>query len=276
VTPGRRILAGSALVLLGLASTLAAARPATATTVTPGEPIQERTVVLGGDTSVIAPFAVDRLAPGSTVVQPLRVHLTGDILSGRPAVRIDHVHDLERGCLHPESAAGDVTCGTGDDQGELSNQLLTGVTWQSASEAGCAAVAGDPAATTMAAAAGVTQSATSAAVVGGADTCMLLTLTLPLSADNLVQSDSVLFDLQVGLVDAVHRGDLISQLRGASTGDGAQLPAGTHGSSSGLLPSPVLPFTGLPLLPFLLLTLGVAMGGFGAMSLGRPLGPTAT
>lgn len=276
MTPVRRIFAGVILVLLGLASALATAEPVTATTVTSDQQLQERTVVLGSDGMTSAAFEVDRLAPGSTVRQPFRLHVGGDIRSGRPAVRLAHVRDFERGCLHPETAAGDITCGIADDQGELSTQLLTGVSWHSAGPDGCASDSLEVAALTMSAASGVTQAATQAVALGEADTCVVLTLTLPMSADNLVQSDSVQFELQIGLLDARHRGDIRSPLSGAADGSATELLPSSDSPSSGLLHHPVLPFTGLPMVPFVLLTIGVTVGGLGAMALDRPIGRTAT
>jgi hypothetical protein len=261
-----RLLAGTSLLALGLASAVASAGGAAATSVLPASPTHEQVVTLGsGNASAIVPLTVEGIIPGSSVTQHYRLHLTGDVLGGQPAVVVDHVRNLERGCLHPEVAAGDVTCGAGDDQGELAGELLTGLAWQPAGDAGCDdAVAAVPT-SSMSSLAGTTLAA---AAQVGIDTCVTLTLSLPMAADNLVQGDAVDFDLRIGLLDAVHTGDRSAV--GGGGGGGVLSPDGTHGAPLDASGGSInLPFTGLPLVPCLLLTSGLFLVGLAAHSFGR-------
>jgi hypothetical protein len=272
---------GIALVTIAAASAFlteatASVRPA----VIGPDPTGEQVVTIGGARpQTVVPLVVDRLAPGSTVSQHFRLHLTGGLLSGRPAVVLTHLRDQERGCIHPELAAGDATCGDGDDQGELSTQLLAGVAWQPPGSRGCSdAVSASPTGS-MSELSGKTLSA-DAFTATGADSCVALTLTLPMSADNLVQSDAVSFDLSIGLLDAMRATDLA----GSSTSGGfaarttvplepeaehgAALPAG--GGVGGL------PFTGLPLMYLVFLGLGLIHLAVAALRAGsRRIHPVA-
>src|SRR3972149_10878931 len=50
-------------------------------------------------------------------------------LAGTVAVKIVNLKDWENGCIEPEVNAGDVSCGAGDDQGELGTGLINRVYW---------------------------------------------------------------------------------------------------------------------------------------------------
>ncbi|KKR68565.1 MAG: hypothetical protein UU09_C0006G0012 [Microgenomates group bacterium GW2011_GWA2_40_6] len=54
---------------------------------------------------------------------------TGSI-SGTVTVTIKNLKDYENGCLDPETETGDITCGSGVDQGELGKGLLKNIVWQ--------------------------------------------------------------------------------------------------------------------------------------------------
>jgi hypothetical protein len=199
-------------------------------------------------------------------VQRFRLHLT-DSGAGSPAVAVGRISDLERGCLHPESASGDTTCGSGGDQGELSEQLLVGLVTEPANSAiTCDSTAPAAAATTLADLADVTLTS-SRVDAADADTCLTLTLTLPASADNLVQSDAVAFDLRIGLLDAT--GAVEQGVSGASAGGAQRMtPAATD---RGALPNAggALPFTGVPTTSLLLLALGLIEFALAALAAGR-------
>ena len=50
-------------------------------------------------------------------------------IPGTVSVKILNVKDWENTCIEPEVGAGDVTCGVGDDQGELGAGLINRVYW---------------------------------------------------------------------------------------------------------------------------------------------------
>jgi hypothetical protein len=177
-------------------------------------------------------------------------------------VRISHLRDLEGGCGHPEIADGDTTCGAGADQGELSRQLLAGVSWAPTDASGCVDAAGTQPTQSLAAFAGAMRT-DPAASPAGADRCLTITLALPLSADNLVQSDGASFDLTFGLADTVVARDLGSGLGGGSAGTAQSATAGTDGRPAWL------PFTGWPLVPVGLVALALAQVGGASLRAGR-------
>jgi hypothetical protein len=264
----QRLALRAAALATAVAAGVVPAQRATATSLDPGSENRVRLVVLGNRTTAqLVPLRVENMAPGVTVIQRFRLHLTGH-QSGHPAVLIGRVRDLERGCSHPERAAGDDSCGTGDDQGELSQQLLAGAAAQPASDAkSCDETAPIQPTSPLAA---LTDATLTAGLFDatGADTCVTLTVTLPASADNLVQSDAVAFDASVGLVgEGLTHASLV---RGASN-SGAQarmLPAGESGARLPL-PQHSLPFTGQPVVAVALVGLGLIELALAALALGR-------
>jgi hypothetical protein len=242
---------------------------ATATSLGPGSDNAAQLVVIGdgGVTADLVPLRVDRMIPGSTVVERFRLRLTGDA-TGRPAVVLGHLRDLERGCIHPETAAGDTSCGPGDDQGELSGQLLAGLVAEPANNP-TACDETSPTLPTAALAALADTTLTSPRVdASDPDTCLTLTLTLPMSADNLVQSDAVAFDAGVGLVREHVIND--SLMRGVTSGGARTQMLPADGSADRLTTSGhSLPFTGLAILTLILLGLGLIQLAMAALALGR-------
>jgi hypothetical protein len=259
-TLGRFGLAGATLVA-GLVAAVVTAGGAGATTLTPGTSAPAQLVVIGAGSgnATVTPLAVDQLVPGDTVVQRFRMHLTNGA-GGQPAVGFQATRDLEGGCVHPEIAAGDTTCGSGHDQGELSTELLAGVTWQPAVGDSCDAT---PPANPTASLRSLSEqvlAADQAVTSQGPDTCVTVTLSLPASADDLVQSDTTSFDLQVGVTDA-------PAATGGFTGGGGSLRAPGAGPED--LGGGTLPMTGLPLRAFALLAAGLVQLGLLALRLGR-------
>jgi hypothetical protein len=269
-----RLAAALALVTVGAVAALLPTGTAHAATLLPGA-VSEQVVTIGAAShATLVPLQIDRLAPGSTVTQRFRLHLAGDVTSGRPAVVVSDVRDLERGCNHPEAAAGDVTCSSGADQGELSSQLLAGVQWEPAVAATCAGASDAAPAQSLRSI--IDQPLTAPGVTSALDTCVTMTLSLPMSADNLVQSDSVSFDLRVGLVDVMTEG--AGELGGRTSG-AAGGPLTQDGAGATSLPSTGsarLPFTGLPLLPLGLLALGLIQLGICTLGAARRFRRTAT
>jgi hypothetical protein len=260
-TLGRFGLAGTVLVA-GFLAAVATAAGAGATTLTPGISAPAQLVMIGAGTgnAILTPLSVDQLVPGDTVVQRFQVHLTSGH-SGIPAVGFQTIRDLERGCAHPEIAAGDTTCGSGDDQGELSAELLAGVTWQPATADGCDATAATNPTASLRSLQDQVLAGDQAVTSQGPDTCVTLTLSLPASADNLVQSDATSFDLRVGVSDAPAGTD-------GFTGGGGSLHA--PGAGPEALGGGTLPMTGLPLQALALLAAVLVQLGLLALRLGRP------
>lgn len=164
------------------------------------DPNAVQTVVVGGPASVLLPLQVDQLYPGIGTHARFVVQRGSAWSGGTYAVSVTDVKDLERGCNRPELNAGDVTCGGGDDQGELSEQLLVNASWSS-DVAACATAPVPAGVMSMRLADGVPFAASAAA--SAADACLVVALQLPIAADNLVQSDLVRFSLRIGLENAV-------------------------------------------------------------------------
>lgn len=191
-----RVLAvatSAALVgLLASAGTTLAASPSTS--LSPGA---VQTITIGGSSDVVLPIQVDRLYPGAATSARFILQRGAGFSGGTFAVGIDEVKDLERDCNPPEVDSGDTTCGGGDDQGELSGQITVGHSWfppGTSCEAADTPVTGVPLGS---AALELAPAALSAAD----EVCLVIGLILPFSANNLVQTDLVRFDLRLGLQD---------------------------------------------------------------------------
>lgn len=160
------------------------------------DPNAVQTVVVGGPSGVLLPLQVDQLYPGVGTHARFVVRRGSTWSGGTFAAVVTDVEDLERGCNRPEQNAGDVSCGAGTDQGELSAQLLVNASWSS-DVASCATAPVPGGMTPVRLADGLPFSA------AADDACLVLALQLPLEADNLVQSDLVRFSLRIGLQNAV-------------------------------------------------------------------------
>jgi hypothetical protein len=212
------VLTLAASVVIGLSAT-ATAHPLNLRTATDG--VQQVTVGTAGE---LLPVVVDRLAPGSSVTARFEVHRGRQQVGGRFASGITAVQDLENGCLHPEAADGDHSCGHAVGQGELSRQLLVTQAW-SAPSPDCASAPPASDGPTLADASDALVASDPTVSIG--DTaCLAFTVELPYAADNLVQSDSSRFALRLGLVDAGREGDFTGGGGGVVSGLGAgQLPS---------------------------------------------------
>ncbi|TAL21267.1 MAG: hypothetical protein EPN99_07895 [Frankiales bacterium] len=195
MTPRIALAAAAVLASSGALLMTATAPPAGAL-----DPGTVQTVVVGGPSAAVLPLQVDRLYPGVGTHARFVVRRGSSWSGGTFAAAVADVEDLERGCNRPEQNAGDVTCGAGSDQGELSDQLLVNAGWSS-DVAGCATAPIPAAGTSMQLASGVPFVPPAALAAG--DACLVLALHLPIEADNLVQSDLVRFALRIGLQDAV-------------------------------------------------------------------------
>lgn len=189
------LAAASALASAGVLVLTATASPAGAL-----DPNAVQTVVVGGPASVLLPLQVDQLYPGSGTHARFVVQRGTSWSGGTYAVSVTDVQDLERGCNRPEQNAGDVTCGSGDDQGELSDQLLVNASWSS-DVASCGTAPVPAGVVSMRLSDGLPFAASAADSAN--DACLVVALQLPIAADNLVQSDLVRFSLRIGLEDAV-------------------------------------------------------------------------
>lgn len=67
-------------------------------------------------------FNVSNLRPGSQPKGSYRINNIGSI-NGYLDIESISVESYENGCIEPEIQAGDTSCGTGSDQGELDEQL---------------------------------------------------------------------------------------------------------------------------------------------------------
>lgn len=192
------LAAVSAFAGAGVLALTATAPPARAL-----DPSAVQTVVVGGPATALLPLQVDQLYPGSGTHARFVVRRGSTWSGGAFAVTVTDVEDLERGCNRPEQNAGDTTCGAGSDQGELSDQLLLNAAW-SADASACATAPVPAALGSMRVSRDVAFPAALPPAVDEA--CLVLALQLPISADNLVQSDLVRFSLRIGLDGAALAG----------------------------------------------------------------------
>jgi predicted ribosomally synthesized peptide with SipW-like signal peptide len=154
------------------------------------------------------PASVWSVLAGGT--KQIIVQNTGS-LPGNLSVNVANVVDSENGCLDPETEAGDTTCGTGATDGELSSQQLLSVRTSTARhnvinigpihlDLGWTC---DPVlpGTFQTVAGSANPGAFSFGTLGaGAAKCLTAFTYLPDQANNnLVQSDSVTFDVAMHL-----------------------------------------------------------------------------
>lgn len=195
MTPRARVLALAASLaaagLLATAGTTLAAGP-----VSTLDPSKVHTVTLGAASEAVLPLQVDRLFPGAATHARFVLRRGAGFAGGTYAVGLANVRDMERGCNHPEITSGDTTCGDGVGQGELSEQLLVGQSW-TASVADCATALPPTTGTPMGGGGALSLAPPPLSVAD--DVCVVIGLILPRSADNLVQTDLVRFDLRLGL-----------------------------------------------------------------------------
>lgn len=118
-------------------------------------------------------------------------------IPGTVTVTIKNLKDHENGCLDPEIKAGDVTCGPGDDQGELGKGLLTHIVW-GLNQAPWGSLS--PSFSSLSAAVGIPVTGALYHLNAGESKAAYLNVSWDTSAnDNLGQGDSVDFDIEFTL-----------------------------------------------------------------------------
>ena len=129
------------------------------------------------------PFSVTGIKPGDTGAPATIKYKNAGTVPGNLTMQIVGLNNLEKECLVPEKDAGDATCGTGNDQGELGGVLEfttdNGSSWQTLSS--------------------LTSAISLGTVAGGADGSVVLNWRLPSTAGNIVQTDGVEFDIDFNL-----------------------------------------------------------------------------
>ncbi|MCW2501192.1 MAG: hypothetical protein JWN87_2868 [Frankiales bacterium] len=207
------------------------------------------TIVLGGPgQDEVLPLKVERLAPGSSEVARYVLRRGEMFAAGGFSFAVVGIKDYEDGCNRPENDSGDTSCGDGPDQGELSRQLLVGQAWSN--DVGRCADATVPGpGRPMSELNGVVLTAP-AEVSAGDAACLVLSLVLPVAADNLVQSDRVGFGLRLALTDAQPSETLGGGGGGPVLSEDQPVLSGGQPVLSGEMPSSgvpggaTLPFTG--------------------------------
>ncbi|MGH3872148.1 MAG: TasA family protein [Pseudonocardiaceae bacterium] len=122
----KKLVAGGLAVLgvlgIGLGGTYAFF---SGTTNGPNTTAQSGTLQLNLSTAsngVIAPISYQNLIPGDSRFYYVQLTNSGTV-AGTASWAFDNVKELENGCVAPELAAGDPTCGNGLQEGELGEQL---------------------------------------------------------------------------------------------------------------------------------------------------------
>lgn len=87
---------------------------------------------------VIQPILFQNLVPGDAKFYYVQLTNTGAV-AGKASWAFDNVQELENGCVPAEIAVGDPSCGDGQNEGELGNQLA--VTFSLMSGPGCGGTA---------------------------------------------------------------------------------------------------------------------------------------
>lgn len=212
-------------------------------------------IELGGDDggAALVPMNVEGMYPGGpAAVLHLVLRRSENLLGGTFAASMTDVRDLERGCGRAETRHGDTSCGAGDDQGELSQQLVGVVSWSTdLDDCGSADVPARSARTFRLE--DVVLQAPEALAQADA-VCLSLGLSLPRSADNLVQSDLVRFDLRlalegaspsIGVLDASLSADpSVLSVNGTTEDALAGVDPESARAAGVPVPSRALPFTG--------------------------------
>jgi hypothetical protein len=211
--------------------------------------------------------------PTRMVEHTLFVDVDGDVPESPVAIELFNLRDYENGCNRPEIEAGDVTCGPGPDQGELSSQLEVGISVGAAAGGAAAPVCAE---LTQVGPVGLRLDQLEGQVVtlgttAGLPACVVLALHfLDLPENNLAQTDTALFDLRIGLAQGIPPGGGETEVEaitvgppGSQTGPPAEfitsteVRAGVGGPSVGPRGLGALARTGLGVL--LLAGIGLAL-----------------
>lgn len=197
-------MGGAALIVFGASGTFAAFSDTAAADAGAGA----GTLTVAVDESAAATVDTGSLAPGETVVIPFRVLNESESITGLLGGSVTDVVNLENGCNDPEQAAGDPTCGDATTAGEFGGvaQISYGaITLREGQE--CNADTAVPTGAGNNASLGVLNDANPArpsrVLAPGQAACVLVQVTLPESAGNIVQGDSAQFTLNFDLEQRV-------------------------------------------------------------------------
>ena len=153
--------------------------------------------------SVAVPVTVEDIYPGANATHRYVLALDTYSLSAHPALVVEDVVDLEQGCNRPEQSAGDDSCGTANDDGELSLQLrlAVAVTRAATGSAGLTCPTSPiwavvSSSRSLVSYEGAPVNLAPSALLAGEGLCIELRLELPAAADNLVQTDMARFTLR--------------------------------------------------------------------------------
>jgi Camelysin metallo-endopeptidase len=193
---GATAMGGAALIAFGASGTFAAVSDTSTENLSAGA----GTLTVGIDRPATAPASAGNLAPGGSVVVPFFVKNTGNNVTGKVGVALGGVKNQENSCSSvSERTAENGACDTWDDTGEFSSFATYRVAASAASQYQCNATATPSAWVPFTLASGMLPSASPITLTPGSGQCVLVEITLPKTADNKVQGDSMSFDAVVTL-----------------------------------------------------------------------------
>jgi hypothetical protein len=193
---GAAAMGGAALIAFGASGTFAALSDTSTETLSAGA----GTLTVGVDHPASAPAQAGNLAPGGRVVVPFFVKNNGNNVTGKVGVGLTNLKNQENSCSSvSERAAENGACDRSDDAGEFSSFATYRVAASAASQYQCNATATPLAWVPFTLASGMVPSASPITLAPSEGQCVLVEITLPNTADNKVQGDSMAFDAVVTL-----------------------------------------------------------------------------
>jgi hypothetical protein len=158
--------------------------------------------------NVVPRMSADGLYPTLTVRHTVFVEVDEQAPAGRVGTEISNLVDYENGCNRPELQAGDTTCGDpGPGEGELSTQLE--ITWTVGSVSDDACVLGDVVGPHGERLRDVADTQVDVGELPASrQLCFEFAMEfLGLPENNLAQTDSVTFDIRVGIQETTDTGN---------------------------------------------------------------------